>query len=92
MNEPTSLHTQPHTPEASATGGFAPTDSAAMLVRVLDDYLAELQAGRDPDRAQLLAAHPDLAAQLEQRLHQIEHKIHPIRGIVLNAHANEKPE
>src|SRR5262249_36055316 len=54
------------------TGGFAPTDSAAVLVRVLDDYLADLQAGRAPDRAQLLAAHPDLAAQLERCLAGIE--------------------
>jgi serine/threonine protein kinase len=72
MSEADGLHTQPHTPEPVATGGFAPTDSAAMLVRVLDDYLADLQAGRAPDRAQLLTAHPDLAAQLEQCLSGIE--------------------
>jgi tRNA A-37 threonylcarbamoyl transferase component Bud32 len=45
-----------------------PTDSAATLVRVLDQYLADLQAGRAPDRAALLAAHPHLAAQLESCL------------------------
>jgi serine/threonine protein kinase len=72
MNEPDALQTQPHPPPPEPTGGFTPTDSAAMLVRVLDDYLADLQAGRAPDRAQLLAAHPDLASQLEQCLSGIE--------------------
>ena len=55
-----------------ATGDFNPADSAAELVRVLDQYLADLQAGRAPERAQLLAAHPELAVQLEQCLAGIE--------------------
>ena len=46
--------------------------SAAELVRVLDRYLADLQAGNAPDRARLLEAHPDLAGRLEQCLAGIE--------------------
>jgi outer membrane protein assembly factor BamB/tRNA A-37 threonylcarbamoyl transferase component Bud32 len=42
------------------------------LVRVLDQYLADLQAGLTPDRAQLLADHPEMASQLEQCLAGIE--------------------
>jgi hypothetical protein len=49
-----------------------PSASAAELAAILDRYLADLQAGEAPDRAQLLAAHPDLAAQLEGCLAGIE--------------------
>jgi serine/threonine protein kinase len=49
-----------------------PEDSAAELVRVLDQYLADLQAGRAPDRARLLANHPGLATQLDQCLAGLE--------------------
>ncbi|HEX3447640.1 MAG TPA: hypothetical protein VHS97_05275, partial [Isosphaeraceae bacterium] len=45
---------------------FAPTlDSAAALASILDRYMADLQAGRVPDRQQLCDAHPELATQLE---------------------------
>jgi outer membrane protein assembly factor BamB len=54
------------------TGDFRPADSAAALVDVLDQYLADLQAGRAPDRSALLAGQPELAAQLEQCLAGIE--------------------
>jgi hypothetical protein len=37
-------------------------------VAILDAYVADVQAGRAPDRAALLAAHPGLAAQLESCL------------------------
>jgi serine/threonine protein kinase len=68
MSEPhtTTLPTQP--PDPAATGA----DTASSLVRVLDQYLADLQAGHAPDHAQLLAAHPELAPQLEQCLAGIE--------------------
>ncbi len=58
--------------ESGATGAYQPAEGGSELVRVLDQYLADLQAGRAPDRAQLLAAHPDLASQLEQCLAGIE--------------------
>jgi tRNA A-37 threonylcarbamoyl transferase component Bud32 len=54
------------------TGPYQPEESASELVRVLDQYLADLQAGQALDRAQLLAAHPDVAAQLEKCLAGIE--------------------
>src|SRR5215472_9694188 len=44
------------------------SDSAAALLAVLDAYLADLQAGKAPDRAAVLAAHPELAARLESCL------------------------
>ncbi len=59
-------------PDSSATAAYAPPDSAAALVQVLDDYLAALQDGRAPDRADLLAAHPALAGQLESCLSALD--------------------
>lgn len=59
-------------PAPADTGAYQPLDSAADLVRVLDQYLADLQAGQPPDRGQVLAAHPQLAAQLEQCLAGID--------------------
>jgi Protein kinase domain len=48
------------------------SDSAADVASILDGYFAELQAGNAPDRDALLAAHPELAAQLEACLAGIE--------------------
>jgi tRNA A-37 threonylcarbamoyl transferase component Bud32 len=42
------------------------------LVRVLDQYLADLETGCPPDRQKLLAEHPELASQLEPCLAGIE--------------------
>jgi serine/threonine protein kinase len=53
---------------AYATGGHASGGSASELLNLLDRYLADLQAGRSPDKKKLLADHPDLAAELEQCL------------------------
>ena len=60
----------------------APAETASALVRVLDDYMAELQAGKAPDRSRLLADHPDLAAQLERCLAGIDfiHRAIPDAG------------
>ena len=49
-----------------------PAGSASELVQILDRYLADLQAGRAPDRARLLADHPELAGQLESCLAGID--------------------
>ncbi len=49
------------------TGG-----SGEELVRVLDQYLADLDAGRAPSREKLLAEHPALASQLEPCLSGME--------------------
>jgi hypothetical protein len=43
-------------------------ETPSELVRILDAYLADLRAGKAPDRAALLAAHPDFAQQLESCL------------------------
>ena len=56
-----------HEPET-----VSPADSAAELAGILDGYMADLQAGKAPDRGELLAAHPELAAQLEACLAGIE--------------------
>ena len=50
----------------------SPLDAAAELVRVLDQYMADLRSAAPPDRAKLLADHPQLAAQLEPCLAGIE--------------------
>jgi hypothetical protein len=62
----------PISAEPAVTAPLEPSHSAVELVRVLDGYLADLQAGKGPNRAALLAAHPDLAGQLEQCLAGIE--------------------
>jgi hypothetical protein len=43
------------------------------LLGALDEYMADLQAGRAPDRARLLADHPDRAAELERCLAGIDY-------------------
>lgn len=58
---------------ADATQDFRePDELASRLVGVLDQYLADLKAGAAPDRAKLLAAHPEMAEQLEACLAGIE--------------------
>src|SRR5579871_5687049 len=59
---------QASNPDDLPTGVYQVEESASELVRVLDQFLTDLQAGLAPDREQLLAAHPDLAGQLEQCL------------------------
>jgi hypothetical protein len=43
-------------------------DSAAALLAVVDAYLEDLRQGKAPERAAVLAAHPELAPQLESCL------------------------
>jgi len=49
-----------------------PSQSAVELAGILDRYMSDLQAGEAPEQGQLLAAHPELAAQLEGCLAGIE--------------------
>ena len=60
--------------EATSTVGVTREDieSENTLVRVLDDYLADLQQGKVPDKATLLAAHPSIAGPLEACLAGID--------------------
>ena len=57
---------------STLTEALRPNDPSSQLATLLDEYLAELQAGRQLNRQQLLAEHPELAAQLEQCLSGIE--------------------
>src|SRR5262245_6461031 len=43
-----------------------PTGSGPTLEDVLADYLRAIEAGQEPNRAELLARHPDLAADLKE--------------------------
>jgi tRNA A-37 threonylcarbamoyl transferase component Bud32 len=54
------------------TGAPRPVQTATRLVQVLDGYMADLQAGRAPDKGRLLAEHPELAAELESCLAGID--------------------
>ena len=47
-------------------------DSATELASILDRYMADLKAGRAPDRRRLFESHPELAGQLEACLAGIE--------------------
>jgi serine/threonine protein kinase len=47
-------------------------DTASALIRVLDAYMADLQAGRPHDRGRFLADHADIASQLEPCLDGID--------------------
>src|SRR5262249_16479846 len=62
------VHSIPTQPPAGPTGDYTPSESSLNLARILDQYFADLQAGRAPDRAALIAAHPALARELEQCL------------------------
>jgi serine/threonine protein kinase len=48
------------------------TGSESRLVKILDDFLAAVQRGEPPDRTALLAAHPDLAEELETCLASLD--------------------
>ncbi len=67
--------TTPSPPDPGATDATADYRSGVAgeeLVRILDQYLADLEAGRAPSREKLLAEHPGLASQLEPCLSGIE--------------------
>jgi hypothetical protein len=73
MSDPDLTRSQPpESAEADATAAYQPGDAGEALVRVLDQYLADLEAGRAPPREQLLSEHPELARQLEPCLSGIE--------------------
>lgn len=60
MNPPTRASEADPSPSAP--------EGLAELAPLLDQYLADLEAGKRPDRARLVAAHPELATQLEPAL------------------------
>jgi hypothetical protein len=52
--------------------GTTPSETRARLVQVLDEYLAAVQEGRQPDRDELRARHPDLADELQACLDSLD--------------------
>jgi outer membrane protein assembly factor BamB len=74
------LHAIPTQPPAGPTGDYTPHESSLNLARILDQYFADLQAGRAPDRAALIAAHPDLARELEHCLSGLDFVHHAGRA------------
>lgn len=54
------------------TCDYAAEAAAAELVTILDAYMVDLQAGKAPSKAELLARHPQLASQLEACLAGLE--------------------
>jgi serine/threonine protein kinase len=73
MKTPDPKRTQAESPQPGRTRRIEPMESGLSdLARLLDQYLADLDAGQKPDRAKLLAEHPSLAPQLEQALDGLE--------------------
>jgi len=72
MNDPDETIARPQSPNIAEAETMPPSESAAELVRVLDGYMAALQAREAPDRARLLAEHPGIASQLEACLAGID--------------------
>lgn len=73
MKTPDRERTQVEGHGSGQTRQFEPSASGLPdLARLLDQYLADLEQGRKPDRARLLADHPSLAPQLEQALDGLE--------------------
>ena len=70
-NQPTREPVQPAVP-GDATAVYPASGSGEEIVRILDQYLAELEAGTAPPGEKLLAEHPNLASQLEPCLSGIE--------------------
>jgi predicted Ser/Thr protein kinase len=58
--------------QAPATLSAVPEELASQLIGILDEYVERLKAGTAPSRAQLIAAHPELARQLEACLAGLE--------------------
>ena len=58
--------------EPAAAAHSSAQEAASELIRILDEYVERLQAGTAPAHAELLAAHPELASQLEACLAGLE--------------------
>jgi tRNA A-37 threonylcarbamoyl transferase component Bud32 len=67
---------------SSATAVYTPDDTASALVRVLDEYVSQLKEGRAPSKDELLAAHPELAGELESCLDALDfiHRTEHVEG------------
>jgi serine/threonine protein kinase len=72
MSNSNASHNVNPRPEPDATNVYQSAGSASELVRILDQYLVDLQSGQAPDKAKLIQEHPDLALELENCLAGIE--------------------
>jgi eukaryotic-like serine/threonine-protein kinase len=72
MSEPEATFDQPRSGGPPNESLVPAPDSSGDLASILDRYMADLQAGRAPDRRRLCEAHPELAAQLDAWLAGIE--------------------
>jgi hypothetical protein len=72
MTEREGTMAKPCSTDPADLKSVASVDSAATLASILDRYMADLRAGIAPDRARLIDAHPELAAQLDACLAGIE--------------------
>ena len=70
--KPETRGSEPVSEPADITAAYPTSGAGEELVRVLDQYLADLEAGRAPPRDKLLADHPGLASQLEPCLSGME--------------------
>ena len=70
--KPETRGSEPVSEPADITAAYPTSGAGEELVRVLDQYLANLEAGRAPPRDKLLADHPGLASQLEPCLSGME--------------------
>lgn len=66
--------------DSDLTSLFDPLGKSSELVRILDDYLAQLQKGVQPDKAALLSGHPELARELNECLAGIDFVHHAAQG------------
>jgi hypothetical protein len=65
MNDPNETIQRTQGPDIAAAETVPPSESAAKLVLILDQYMAAIAAGEAPDAVRLLAEHPELASRLE---------------------------
>ena len=75
-------HGQLTPPESHSRGSVSPAGSAGELAAIFGQYMADLSAGKPPDKRRLLDDHPELATQLEACFAGVE-LIHRQRGKVL---------
>ncbi|MEX2027251.1 MAG: serine/threonine-protein kinase, partial [Pirellulaceae bacterium] len=72
MSPSNPLNRLPADLQLEPTCDYASEARASELVRILDEYLAGMKAGRAPSKADLVAQHPELGAQLEACLAGLE--------------------
>ncbi len=66
-------------------------EQTARVLRVLEGYLAELEAGAPPHRDELLARHPDLADLLTEYLDKLDQLHEAAAGLRASPEGEELP-